>query len=98
MSLLPVLDGGALLVTRGAAGMTLLVPGREPAHVSSTARAVFDVTGAGDTVVSTLGLALAAGIDVAVAIELASLAAGIAVSKVGTVAVSVDELLAAVRD
>jgi D-beta-D-heptose 7-phosphate kinase/D-beta-D-heptose 1-phosphate adenosyltransferase len=95
--LLPVLDGGALLVTRGAAGMTLLVPGREPAHVSSAARAVFDVTGAGDTVVSTLGLALAAGIDVGMAIELASLAAGIAVSKEGTAAVSVAELLDAVH-
>ena len=97
LAILPVLGGGALLVTRGAAGMTLLVPDRDPAHYSSTARAVFDVTGAGDTVVSTLGLALAAGIDVAVAIELASLAAGIAVSKVGTVAVSVDELVAAVH-
>ena len=95
LAILPVLDGGALLVTRGAQGMTLLVPDRDPVHFSSTARAVFDVTGAGDTVVSTLGLALAAGIDLAAAIELASLAAGIAVSKVGTVAVSVEELLAA---
>lgn len=97
LALLPLLGGGAILVTRGAAGMTLLAPGREPAHFSATARAVFDVTGAGDTVVSTLGLALAAGIDVNVAIELASLAAGIAVSKEGTAAVTVDELLAAVH-
>lgn len=97
LGLLPVLGGGALLVTRGAAGMTLLAPGQEPAHFSATARAVFDVTGAGDTVVSTLGLALAAGIDVSAAIELASLAAGIAVSKEGTAAVSVDELIAAVH-
>lgn len=95
--LLSLLDGGALLVTRGAAGMTLLMPGREPAHFSARARAVFDVTGAGDTVVSTLGLALAARIEIGLAIELASLAAGIAVSKEGTAAVSVDELLAAVH-
>ncbi|HVV84552.1 MAG TPA: PfkB family carbohydrate kinase, partial [Kofleriaceae bacterium] len=57
----PVVDGAALLVTRGADGMTLYREGVAVHHVGATAREVFDVTGAGDTVVATLALALAAG-------------------------------------
>ncbi|GAC1522591.1 MAG: hypothetical protein NVS3B10_22850 [Polyangiales bacterium] len=93
-SLLDVLDGGAVLVTRGAAGMTLLRPGMAPVHTHARARAVFDVTGAGDTVVSTLSLALAAKMDVTLAIDLASVAAGLVISKVGTATVDVAELRA----
>jgi len=91
-ALLPVLGGGAVLVTRGAAGMTLLEPGKEPVHTHARAREVFDVTGAGDTVVGTLALALSVGIPLARAIEIASVAAGLVVSKVGTATVTIDEL------
>jgi D-beta-D-heptose 7-phosphate kinase/D-beta-D-heptose 1-phosphate adenosyltransferase len=86
------LGGGAVLVTRGAQGMTLLVPGKEPLHLKALARQVFDVTGAGDTVVGTLGLALAAGIPLHVAVDIANRAAAIAVGKVGTATVSAEEL------
>lgn len=92
--LLRAIDGGAVLVTRGAAGMTLLRPGEPPLHTHARARAVFDVTGAGDTVVSTLALALASGLGLPAGIELASVAAGLVVSKVGTATVSVAELRA----
>lgn len=96
--LLPVLDGAALLVTRSADGMTLFRPGRPEFHVPAAAKEVFDVTGAGDTVVATLALALAAGIDVERSIELASVAAGISVSKRGTSTVSPAELAAALPE
>lgn len=96
-SLLPLLDGGAVLATRGAAGMTLLRPDMAPVHTHARARAVFDVTGAGDTVVSTLALALAAGVDIVVAMDIASVAAGLVISKVGTATVDVAELRAAME-
>lgn len=92
--LLRLLDGGSVLVTRGAAGMTLLEPGQAPFHTPARARAVFDVTGAGDTVVSTLALALASGMDMRDGIEVASVAAALVVSKVGTATVGIDELRA----
>jgi D-beta-D-heptose 7-phosphate kinase/D-beta-D-heptose 1-phosphate adenosyltransferase len=80
-----IIDGAALLVTRGADGMTLYQDGVRGHHVPAAAREVFDVTGAGDTVVATLTLALAARLALPEAMELASLAAGIAVSRRGTV-------------
>lgn len=92
--LLPALGGSALLVTRGAQGMTLLRRDAEPLHVPTVARSVFDVTGAGDTVVGTLTLGLAARLPYAEALLLASHAASIAVGKAGTVAVRHDELVA----
>lgn len=85
----------ALLVTRGADGMTLFRGGRRDTHVPATAREVFDVTGAGDTVVATLTLALAGRLELDAAMQLASVAAGIAVSRRGTTTISADELLAA---
>ena len=91
-----VVDGAALLVTRGADGMTLYRGGVRGAHVPAAAREVFDVTGAGDTVVASLTLALAAGVALEDAMEVASLAAGISVSRRGTSTVSPDELAAAV--
>ncbi len=93
-SLLPRLDGAAVLVTRGAAGMTLLEPGKAPVHARARARAVYDVTGAGDTVVSVIALALSSGLSLAEAIEIASIAAGLVVSKIGTATVSIAELRA----
>ncbi len=93
--LLPTLDGAALLVTRSADGMSLFRSGGAAIHVPAIAREVFDVTGAGDTVVATLALALAAKLSFEEAIELASQAAAISVSKRGTSTVSSAELLAA---
>jgi rfaE bifunctional protein kinase chain/domain len=90
--LLPGLGGTALLVTRGPHGMTLLRGGEEPMHMPTVARSVFDVTGAGDTVVGALALALASSTPWQEALLLASHAAGIAVAKAGTVAVTAAEL------
>jgi D-beta-D-heptose 7-phosphate kinase/D-beta-D-heptose 1-phosphate adenosyltransferase len=93
--LIDLLSGSALLLTRGAEGMSLFCPGKEPLHIPSVARDVFDVTGAGDTVVSTMALALAAGATLEQAANLANRAAGIVVGKVGTSTVSWQELQAA---
>lgn len=95
--LLSKLDGAALLVTRSADGMTLYRRYLPPVHAPAVAKEVFDVTGAGDTVVAMLALALAAQVPVEQAIELASVAAAISVSKRGTSTVSPAELLAAIE-
>jgi D-beta-D-heptose 7-phosphate kinase/D-beta-D-heptose 1-phosphate adenosyltransferase len=89
---LPLLDGGALLATRGADGMTLFEPNRPAFHVKAAAKSVFDVTGAGDTVVATLAIALAGGASMQDAVTAASAAAGVVVSKVGTASLSPVEL------
>lgn len=86
------LDLEALLITRGEDGMTLLQPGVPPLHVATEAREVFDVTGAGDTVIATLAGALAAGHPLAEATFLANAAAGLVVAKLGTATVSCEEL------
>jgi D-beta-D-heptose 7-phosphate kinase/D-beta-D-heptose 1-phosphate adenosyltransferase len=90
--LIAELELEALLVTRGEHGMTLIQPGQQELHFPARSRDVFDVTGAGDTVISVLGAALAAGKPLAEAVALSNIAAAIAVSKVGTVAVSGPEL------
>jgi D-beta-D-heptose 7-phosphate kinase/D-beta-D-heptose 1-phosphate adenosyltransferase len=82
----------AVLATRGASGMTLVERGRPPLHVRAETHRVFDVTGAGDTVVATLAAALAVGIPIADGVRLANLAAGIKVSKPGTATVTPSEL------
>ena len=87
----------ALLVTRSEHGMTLLQPGQAPLHLPTEAREVFDVTGAGDTVIATLGAALAAGQTLAQACRLANAAAGVVVGKIGTATVSSVELQDALR-
>jgi len=84
-------DGAALLITRGAAGMSLFWNG-EPIHIPTEAREVYDVTGAGDTVVAVLGAALGAGLSLPDAVRQANAAAGIVVGKVGTSTVSLAEL------
>jgi len=94
-SLLPLLEGAAVLATRSADGMTLYRSDAPPFHVPAIAKEVFDVTGAGDTVVATIALALAAKIPIEQAIELASVAAAISVSKRGTATVTAAELIAA---
>jgi D-beta-D-heptose 7-phosphate kinase/D-beta-D-heptose 1-phosphate adenosyltransferase len=84
----------AVLVTRGEEGMTLFTDGGDFTHIETVAREVYDVTGAGDTVIATLTLALAAGATLAEAAVLANHAAGVVVGKVGTAAVTREELLA----
>jgi len=84
---------GALLATRSAKGMALLQRGREIAHHRSRPRSVFDVSGAGDTALAALSLAMAAGVPLDDAMALADTAAGAAVAKPGTATVSPDEVL-----
>jgi D-beta-D-heptose 7-phosphate kinase/D-beta-D-heptose 1-phosphate adenosyltransferase len=97
MALCARFDLGALLVTRSEHGMSLIEHGTVK-HLPTQAREVFDVTGAGDTVVSTLAAALAAGDALAQATALANLAAGLVVAKSGTASVSVAELRSALRE
>ena len=87
--------GAAVLITRGEAGMSLFEAGRPPLHLPTVAREVYDVTGAGDTVVAVLGLALAAGASLPQAARLANTAAGIVVGEFGTVPVTREQLQAA---
>ncbi len=82
----------ALLVTRGEAGMTLLEGNEEPVQIPACAREVFDVTGAGDTVVAVVAGAMATGVELKDAVSLANLAASLVVSKLGTANVSTKEL------
>jgi D-beta-D-heptose 7-phosphate kinase/D-beta-D-heptose 1-phosphate adenosyltransferase len=96
-ALMRELELGALLVTRGEQGMTLLRPQHAPLHLPARAREVFDVTGAGDTVISTLAASLAAGEELPMSVALANLAAGIVVGKLGTAAISAPELRRAVQ-
>ncbi|MBA1190014.1 bifunctional D-glycero-beta-D-manno-heptose-7-phosphate kinase/D-glycero-beta-D-manno-heptose 1-phosphate adenylyltransferase HldE [Pseudomonas entomophila] len=96
-ALMSELQLGALLVTRGEHGMTLLRPDHAPLHLPARAREVFDVTGAGDTVISTLAAAIAAEEDLPCAVGLANLAAGIVVGKLGTAAISAPELRRAIQ-
>ncbi|TWX59538.1 bifunctional D-glycero-beta-D-manno-heptose-7-phosphate kinase/D-glycero-beta-D-manno-heptose 1-phosphate adenylyltransferase HldE [Colwellia hornerae] len=93
-ALLVHLDLEAMLVTRSEQGMTLLRRDHEEFHLPTRAREVYDVTGAGDTVIATLALAIAAKADYAQASALANIAAGIVVGKLGTSTVSEAELLA----
>lgn len=86
------LDLDALLITRSERGMTLLQRGLPTLNLATRARDVFDVTGAGDTVVAVLGAGLACGLPMSDATTLANLAAGIVVGKLGTATVSYDEL------
>ncbi|MEP4145753.1 MAG: bifunctional D-glycero-beta-D-manno-heptose-7-phosphate kinase/D-glycero-beta-D-manno-heptose 1-phosphate adenylyltransferase HldE [Halioglobus sp.] len=95
--LMTELDLQALLVTRGEHGMTLLRPGEEELHLPAKAREVFDVTGAGDTVIAVLASAVAAGAELPQAVALANIAASIVVGKLGTATVSGPELRRAVQ-
>jgi D-beta-D-heptose 7-phosphate kinase/D-beta-D-heptose 1-phosphate adenosyltransferase len=83
-----------LLVTLGEHGMCLFRPGKKPHYIPTVAQEVFDVSGAGDTVIAALVLALAAGADAIEAAEISNHAAGVVVGKIGTATCSPDELLA----
>ncbi len=95
--LLTELDLDAILVTRSEHGMTLLRRDHEEFHLPTQAKEVYDVTGAGDTVIATLALAVAAKADFPQASALANIAAGIVVGKLGTSSVSEAELLNALH-
>jgi D-beta-D-heptose 7-phosphate kinase / D-beta-D-heptose 1-phosphate adenosyltransferase len=82
----------ALLVTRGEKGMTLLRENQEPLHLKAETHEVYDVTGAGDTVIAVLAAAIACDSKLEEATALANTAAGLVVEKLGAVTVSVDEL------
>ena len=91
------LDLEALLITRSEKGMTLIRADHAPLHLPTRAREVYDVTGAGDTVIGVLGLALAAGHGFPEAMTLANLAAGLVVAKPGTATLSIAELYTALH-
>lgn len=92
------LDMEALLVTRGEDGMTLLLEDEPPFHLPTHAREVYDVTGAGDTVIASLAAGLASGAAWRDAVATANLAAGIVVGKLGTATTTVAELHHATHD
>ncbi len=91
------LKGRAVVITRGAQGVAVFERRKKAVHVPAQARAVYDVTGAGDTFIATLGLALACGAGVAEAARLGNAAGSIVVGKLGAATVDPAELLAAVR-
>ena len=91
-NLCSAMDLEALLVTRGEHGMTLIPRHGEAYHLEAKARAVYDVTGAGDTVVAVLATGLAARFDLQRATALANVAAGLVVAKLGAAAVTVAEI------
>jgi len=88
----------AMVATRGSAGLSVIRMDQNAVHIRAQAREVFDVSGAGDTVVATLALALATGNELPAAAALANLAASIVVGKVGTASVTADELRGAVDE
>lgn len=87
----------AVLITRGDRGMMLVEKDGNPVNVKTAAREVFDVTGAGDTVIAALGAALAAGAPLTQAAALANHAAGIVVGKLGTATASAKEVIESVQ-
>ncbi len=93
--ILETLGCRAVLLTRGERGMLLLEAGADPLVIEASSRQVYDVTGAGDTVVATLALCLAGGADLRAAAVLANAAAGVVVSKVGTATADAAEIISA---
>lgn len=91
------LELAALLVTRSEKGMLLVEAGAEPVFLSTQAREVYDVTGAGDTVIATLAAAVASGQELPAAAALANLAAGLVVRKIGVATVTPGEISAALH-
>jgi len=86
-----------LILKRGEQGMTVFEKGKRPYHIPTTAREVYDVTGAGDTVIAVAALALLAGASIREAAILSNAAAGIVVGKLGTAALTSGELLSSLK-
>jgi len=97
LELIAQLDIAALLVTRGEMGMTLIRPGQQAIHLPARAREVYDVTGAGDTVIAVLAAVLASGQSLPEAVVLANMAAGIVVGKLGAATVNATEMRRAIN-
>lgn len=97
-TLLDQIQGEAVLITRGEQGMNLFQKDGRITHIPTVAKEVYDVTGAGDTVVSVLALAIAAGANYVQAAMIANYAAGIVVGMVGTSTVKRDELAKAIEE
>jgi D-beta-D-heptose 7-phosphate kinase/D-beta-D-heptose 1-phosphate adenosyltransferase len=95
--LLRKLQPALLLVTLGDQGMLLCQSGRKPFHIPTVAQEIFDVSGAGDTVIASFTLAIAAGASPVEAAIISNHAAGVVVGKVGTATVTPDELLASFK-
>lgn len=93
--ILSLISSRYLIIKRGEQGMTVFEKGKSPIHIPTVAREVFDVTGAGDTVIAAAALSLLAGASIAEAASLSNAAASIVVGKIGTASVSPKELLAA---
>ena len=96
--MLQELDCRSVLITQGKEGMTLFEEGDEVSHIPTVARKVFDVTGAGDTVISTFCLGLASGMDMKSAAMISNFAAGIVVGELGTTTVQAEELKRVIHD
>lgn len=90
--LLRRLEARSILITRGPDGMSLFQDGAEPTHIPTFARKVFDVTGAGDTVIATFVAAVCAGADLVEAAVVANAAAGIVIGEIGTASVTPQQL------
>lgn len=97
LKLLQQYDLEALLVTRGEQGMTLIQPNQPEFHLPAQGREIYDVTGAGDTVIAVLAASVAAGAELPMATVLANMAGGIVVGKMGAATASVPELRQAAR-
>lgn len=98
IELLKKLSLEAVLITQGEKGMRLFQKNRETTHLNSLARKVYDVTGAGDTVIAGLAVASAAGMNFYEAAKLANIAAGLVVEQIGTTAISIEMLRASLAD
>lgn len=95
--ILKVLQLDSVLITRGEKGMTIIEKNRIT-HIPTRAKEVYDVTGAGDTVIATMTLALSAKWSLAEAAEIANFAAGIVVGKVGTATVTIEEIIKTIKN
>ena len=94
--ILKLVESQSVLITRGEKGMTIIEKNKVT-HIPTRAKEVYDVTGAGDTVIATMTLALAAKRKLVEAAEIANFAAGIVVGKVGTATVTVDEIVKTIK-
>lgn len=93
--LLDELDLEGLIITRGGKGMALFRPDRPVSELEASARKVYDVTGAGDTVIASFSVGIGVGMDFGEAASFANLAAGLVVEEVGTTSIDLDKLAAA---
>jgi D-beta-D-heptose 7-phosphate kinase/D-beta-D-heptose 1-phosphate adenosyltransferase len=96
--ILKTLKSDSVVITRGEKGMTLIESNNKITNIPTRAKEVYDVTGAGDTVISTMTLALAAKANLLIAVELANFAAGIVVAKLGTATATPEELKNVIKE